>query len=273
MIPKSRAPGLPGPSVLGVLQTKIMRVNPRLGDCVLGLRGDTRVAEAFGVASVEMIPKGRAPGWLLTAAAAGSSRRPCSLLRPRPMEAERGCGWPGCPISAALAADQYPKLGSPVASLFSSPVPCSLLLEPPQLSSSFHPRISFSLPGNCCSQISQTSPTAGLWSRLHPCSQDESQQVERREAQTSPPGLPYLDRRRLLRWAKVCFHNFIHRIFVTKTLQSDFSREFLFLIFKLLFKFQYQIINRYNFSEHLQRGHLQDLAQKNNVLLQRIMSF
>ena len=41
MIPKSRAPGLPGPSVLGVLQTKIMRVNPRIGDCVLGLRGDT----------------------------------------------------------------------------------------------------------------------------------------------------------------------------------------------------------------------------------------
>ena len=32
---------LPGSSVLGVLQTKIMRVNPRLGDCVLGLRGDT----------------------------------------------------------------------------------------------------------------------------------------------------------------------------------------------------------------------------------------
>ena len=62
MIPKSRAPGLPGSSVLGVLQTKIMRVNPRLGDCVLGLRGDTRVAEAFGVASVEMIPKSRAPG-------------------------------------------------------------------------------------------------------------------------------------------------------------------------------------------------------------------
>ena len=45
-------------------------------------------------------------------------------------------------------------------------------------------------------------------------------------------------------------------------MQSEFSKEFLFLICKLLFKFQYQIINRYNFSEHLQRGHLQDLAQR-----------
>ena len=102
---------LPGSSVLGVLQTKIMRVNPRLCDCVLGLRGDTRVVEAFGVASVEMIPKSRAPGWLLTAAAGGSARRPYSLLRPRPMEAERGCGWPGCPISAVLAADSVPEVG------------------------------------------------------------------------------------------------------------------------------------------------------------------
>lgn len=156
-----------------------------------------------------------------------------------------------------------------------SPLPFPALYSWSRLSfaSSFHPRVSFSLPWNCYSQTSQTSPTTGLWSRLYPCSQDDSQQVERREAQTSLLGLPYLDRRRLLRWAKVCFRYFIRRIFVTKTLQSDFSREFLFLIFKLLFKFQYQIINRYNFSEHLQRGHLQDLAQRTMCYYKELCHF
>lgn len=49
---------------------------------------------------------------------------------------------------------------------------------------------------------------------------------------------------------------------IIKAMQSEFSKEFLFLICKLLCTFLYQIINRYNFSEHLQRGHLQDLAQR-----------
>lgn len=45
-------------------------------------------------------------------------------------------------------------------------------------------------------------------------------------------------------------------------MQNEFSQEFLLLIYKLLFIFQYQITNRYHFSEHLQRGHLQHLAQR-----------
>ena len=292
---------LPGSSVLGTHLAKI-RVNPSLGDCVLSLRGATHAAETFGVASVKMIPKSRTPRvvcWQLLLW--GSFRQPYSLLRSLAMETEQGCGWRGYPISAALTADFVPEVGvhsglalspllSPLFPLLSPLFPLrprSFLscprsfLSVPTLSSwchlnfpsSFHPRISFALPGNCYSQISRTSPKTSLRSRLYLCSQDDSQKVGQREAQSSPLGLSYLDRRRSLRWAKVCFHYLIRRIFVTKTLLGDFSKEFLFLIFKLLFKFQYQIINRYNFSEHLQRGHLQDLALRTMCYYKELCHF
>ena len=44
------------------------------------------------------------------------------------MEAERGCGWPGCPISAALAADSAPEVGVPHGLTFL--LSCPLLFTP-----------------------------------------------------------------------------------------------------------------------------------------------
>ena len=258
---------LPGSSVLGTHLAKI-RVNPRLGDCVLSLRGATHAAEAFGVASVKMIPKSRTLRvvcWQLTALF--TTEAPC--------RGDRAGLWLAgvshlsgshCWLCTRSWGPQWP-------CFVSSPVPALSSWCHLNFASSFHPRISFSLPGNCYSQSSRTSPTTSLRSRLYLCSQEDSQKVGRREAQSSPLGLSYLDRRRSLRWAKVCFHYLIRRIFVTKTLLGDFSKEFLFLIFKLLFKFQYQIINRYNFSEHLQRGHLQDLAQRTMCYYKELCHF
>lgn len=233
-------------------------------------------------------PRAELPGWFADSCCCGGHSD--SLIHswgPLPWRQSRAVAGGGIPAQRLSLLTLYPKLGSTVALLCLLSCPRSFLscprsfLSVPTLSSwchlnfpsSFHPRISFSLPGNCYSQISRTSPKMSLRSRLYLCSQDDSQKVGQREAQLSPLGLSYLDRQRSLRWAKVCFHYLIRRIFVTKTLLGDFSKEFLFLIFKLLFKFQYQIINRYNFSEHLQRGHLQDLALRTMCYYKELCHF
>ena len=165
-------------------------------------------------------PRAKLRGWFADSCCCGG--RPDGLIHywgPFPWRQSRAVAGRGRPLSAALTADFVPEVGVHCG-LASSPLlsPALSFWSHLNFASSFHPRISFSLPENCYSQTSRTSPMMSLRSRLYPCSQDDSQKVGRREAQTSPLGLSYLDRWRSLRWTKVCFHYLVHRIFVTKTL-------------------------------------------------------
>lgn len=100
------------------------------------------------------------------------------------------------------------------------------------------PESSFSLPENCYSQTSRTSPMMSLRSWLYPCSQDDSQKSWTKRGTDISTGSFLFRQTKVAQMDQSVFSLFDSQNFLLpKLYEFDFSKEFIFLIFKLLFKF------------------------------------